>query len=56
MAELCSLAGSGPEVDEDGSRRRGDPTKVVVMKPGAKGCKQMELWSTTEFNIRQHNL
>lgn len=44
---VLSLERSGPEVDADGSGRKGDATRSIVMIPGAKDSKGMELVDRT---------
>ncbi|KAF2726917.1 hypothetical protein EJ04DRAFT_506533 [Polyplosphaeria fusca] len=46
---VLSLERSGPEVDVDGSGRKGDATRSIIMIPGAKDSKGMDLVDRNRF-------
>lgn len=46
---VLSLERSGPEVDADGSDRKGDARRSILMIPGAKDSKGMELIDRNRF-------
>lgn len=46
---VLGLERSGPEVDADGSGRKGDASRGIVMIPGAKDSRGMELVDRNRF-------